>query len=104
MIELCSAMIRADIRIRRAGRELARAHTRQTSFDLGRLRQVIAAATTNATVKLTAIRESTQAVSIGDAFQMQMLMNHLSTISEMSTAVVSAASASLPLMGRDVKG
>jgi hypothetical protein len=43
-------------------------------------------------------------VSIYDMFEMQLLMNHLSQMSEMSTAVVDALNQALIDMGRDPKG
>jgi hypothetical protein len=41
-----------------------------------------------------------EAININDMFEMQMLMNHLSQLSEMSTNVVSAANAAIERMGR----
>lgn len=53
--------------------------------------------------KLQAIQEENQAISIGDMFDMQMLMNTLSQLSEMSTAVVNASNTAISAMARNLK-
>lgn len=40
---------------------------------------------------------------VADMFAMQMLMNHLSQLSEMSTSVVSAANSAISSMARNIK-
>jgi hypothetical protein len=54
--------------------------------------------------KLAAMEAMGDTVSISDMFEMQMLMNHLSQLSEMSTSVVSASNSALASMARNVKG
>jgi hypothetical protein len=44
------------------------------------------------------------AISITDMFDMQTFMNHLSQLSEMSTAVINAANTAISSMARNVKG
>jgi HD-like signal output (HDOD) protein len=45
-----------------------------------------------------------QGVGVADMFEMQMLMNHFSQLSEMSTSVVQASNAAMLSMVRNVKG
>ncbi|TPG37092.1 DUF5407 family protein [Mycolicibacterium hodleri] len=55
--------------------------------------------------KLDSMRATSgDSVSISDMFQMQMLMNHLNQMSEMSASVVSASNAAALSMARGVKG
>jgi hypothetical protein len=44
------------------------------------------------------------AISIADMFEMQMMMNHLAQLSEMSSTVVSAANAAITAMAKNAKG
>ena len=44
-----------------------------------------------------------EAISITDMFEMQMLMNKLSQLSEMSSSVISAANSAISSMARNVK-
>jgi hypothetical protein len=53
---------------------------------------------------LRRLKESDQPVSVADMFEMQMLMNHLSQLSEMSTNVVNSANAAILSMTRNLKG
>jgi hypothetical protein len=64
----------------------------------------ISAATISCKAKLLVIQKTKSAISIGDMFEMQMLMNHLSQLSEMSTAVASASNTAIASMARNVKG
>lgn len=72
-------------------------------FDVGSLFHIVNDATRSAKAKLAEIKSRRSAISIGDMFEMQMLMNHLSQLSEMSTAVVSACNAAITAMARNVK-
>jgi hypothetical protein len=54
--------------------------------------------------KIDAIKQKGDQLSIGEMFEMQMLMNHLSQMSEMSTQVVSASNQAIISMARNVKG
>jgi hypothetical protein len=76
----------------------------QSGFTVGALFQVINNAVASAKVKLSAIQANRSSISIGDMFEMQMLMNHLSQLSEMSSAVVSASNSAINRMAQNVKG
>jgi hypothetical protein len=73
-------------------------------FDMETLVRVITDATVSAKQKLDDIQARKSSISIGDMFDMQMLMNHLSQLSEMSTSVVSAANTAILSLARNVKG
>jgi len=74
------------------------------AFDVETLVKVVTDATQSAKQKLEDIKARGSAISIGDMFDMQMLMNHLSQLSEMSTSVVSASNTAILSMSRNVKG
>lgn len=76
----------------------------QSGFGVNQLFHVVHNATISAKVKIGLISARRSAISIGDMFEMQMLMNHLSQLSEMSTNVVSAANSAIMSMARNVKG
>jgi hypothetical protein len=76
----------------------------QSGFTVGALFQVINNAVASAKTKLSAIENNRSSISIGDMFEMQMLMNHLSQLSEMSTAVVSASNNAITRMAQNIKG
>jgi len=76
----------------------------QSGFSVENLFKAVEASTISAKVKLKQIGLRRSAISILDMFEMQMLMNHLSQISEMSTSVVSAANSAIQSMSRNVKG
>jgi hypothetical protein len=75
----------------------------QSGFGVQSLFKILNDATVSAKTKLLEIKNRRSAISIGDMFEMQMLMNHLSQLSEMTTAVVSAANSSIGTMARNVK-
>ncbi len=74
------------------------------AFSMEALIEIVDAATVSAKTKLNDIKARRSAISIADMFDMQMLMNHLSQMSEMSTAVVNAANSAIVSMARNVKG
>jgi hypothetical protein len=76
----------------------------QSGFSVKALFAVINKATVSAKAKLSSIQARRSAISIGDMFEMQMLMNHLSQLSEMATSVVSASNSAIADMARNVKG
>jgi len=76
----------------------------EAGFNVKALFTIVNNATVSARNKLEIIQAKRSAISIGDMFEMQMLMNHLSQLSEMSTAVVSASSSAITSMARNVKG
>ena len=75
-----------------------------SGFDVEDLFTTVHNATISAKYKINQIRERRSAISIGDMFEMQMLMNHLSQLSEMATSVVSASHNAISSMARNVKG
>jgi hypothetical protein len=76
----------------------------QSGFSVSDLFKIINDATASAKTKLLEIKNRRSAISIGDMFEMQMLMNHLSQLSEMTTSVVSAANSAIQRMAQNVKG
>lgn len=74
------------------------------ALNLQALVQIIDNATASAQNKITDIQNRASAVSIGDMFEMQILMNNLSQLSEMSTAVVSASNSAVKTMAQNVRG
>ncbi len=74
-----------------------------TGFNVQALFTLVNNATVSAKAKLLEIQGRRSAISIGDMFEMQMLMNHLSQLSEMSTNVVSASNTAISSMARNVK-
>lgn len=75
----------------------------QSGFSVAALFKVINNATISAQAKLSSIKNRRSSISIGDMFEMQMLMNHLSQLSEMATSVVSASNSAIADMARNVK-
>lgn len=75
----------------------------QGGFAVGDLFRIVNDATASAKAKLAIIKAKRSSISIADMFEMQMLMNHLSQLSEMSTNVVSASNAAIQSMARNVK-
>lgn len=76
----------------------------QSGFSVQALFTVVNNAVVSAKKKLLEIQANRSSISIGDMFEMQMLMNNLSQLSEMSTSVVNAASQAISSMARNVKG
>lgn len=76
----------------------------QTGFDVKTLMETVADATDDVKAKLAHMKQSKSSISIGDMFEMQMLMNHLTQLSEMTTNVVSASNAAIGSMARAIKG
>lgn len=72
-------------------------------FNMEDLIGVVTNATVSAKSKLDEIKANKSSISIGDMFDMQMLMNHLSQLSEMSTSVVGASNTAILSMARNVK-
>ena len=75
-----------------------------SGFDVSKLFAIVNQAVLSAKVKLSEINKNKSSISIGDMFEMQMLMNHLSQLSEMSTSVVSASNSAIQRMAQNVKG
>jgi hypothetical protein len=64
---------------------------------------IIGTATLDARKKLEKLAAQGDAINIVDMFEMQMLMNHLSQVSDMASNVVSAANSAINSMARNVK-
>lgn len=79
-------------------------NTAQTAINMNYLLDIVNSATISAKQKLAVLKARRSSISIADMFDMQMLMNHLSQLSEMSSSVVSAANSSISSMARNVKG
>lgn len=76
---------------------------KQTGFNVSDLFSLVNDATISAKTKLLQIKAQKSAISIGDMFEMQMLMNHLAQLSEMSSNIVSASNQAINSMARNVK-
>lgn len=74
----------------------------RSGFSVEQLFKLIADATKSAKTKMSNLAKNKSSVSIGDMFEMQMLMNHLSQLSEMATAVVSASNSAISSMAKNV--
>lgn len=71
--------------------------------DLDALANVVESQSTEVAEKLRRLKEKGDDVSVQDMFEMQMLMNHLSQLSEMNTSVISAANSAISSMARNIK-
>ena len=70
----------------------------RAGLDVAPLFEQIEKANEAVKTKLDYIQGETEENSIGDMFEMQMLMNHLSQISEASTSIVSAMNTAIKSM------
>jgi len=73
-------------------------------MNVSSLFQLVTSATASAQSKINSMQANSSSISIGDMFEMQMLMNHLSQLSEMATAVVSALHSAIKSMAQNVRG
>jgi len=71
------------------------------SFD--ELAKLVNEQTSKVKNKIQEMRSKGDEISIGEMFEMQMLMNLLSQLTEMSTQVVSAANQSIIQVARNIK-
>lgn len=76
----------------------------EQGFKVDFLISIVNDATVSAKNKLAILKARRSSISIADMFDMQMLMNHLSQLSEMATNVVSASNTAISSMARNVKG
>jgi hypothetical protein len=76
--------------------------TPRTGFGMDALVQFVQNATVSAKTKLAELQSRKSAISIADMFDMQMLMNHLSQLSEMTSAVVGASNQAIQSMARKI--
>jgi hypothetical protein len=76
---------------------------KQSGFDVIKMLNIVNFATASANAKIEQMRARRSSISIADMFDMQMLMNHLSQLSEMSTSVIAAANSAIQSMSRNIK-
>lgn len=72
------------------------------AFNMEDLISIVTDATIDVRNKIEDIQSRASAISIGDMFDVQMLMNHLTQLSEMSTSVVAAANTSIQSMASKI--
>ena len=96
-------VIRDDVLISRAEREFRRAHAAREGFDIAALLKTIRDATEQVKAKTETLKRKGDNIRVADLFEMQLPMNHLSQLSEMSTSVLSASNSEISEMARNVK-
>lgn len=77
--------------------------TSATSFEMNSLIAIVSSAVEAVKGKISTIKANQSSISIGDMFEMQMMMNNLAQLSEMATGVVSSAHNAINSMARNVK-
>lgn len=77
--------------------------TSRGGIEIKSLFDAVTQATDDVKKKLKILQGKGSNVSIADMFEMQMLMNRLAQLSEMSTSVVSASNSAISSMARNVK-
>ena len=75
----------------------------EVGFNINYLINVVNNASISAKAKLAVMQSRKSSISIADMFDMQMLMNHLSQLSEMATSIVSACNTSIGSVARNLK-
>ncbi len=85
------------------GKNKELAGTVQAGFAMTVLSDLVQGATADAKTKLATLQNEGSTVSIANMFDMQLLMNRLSQLSEMSSTVMSAAHTTFNSMTRNVK-
>ena len=103
VIGWCDAIIRDRARVSTAERHSRRAHGVDARMETADPSETIKQAIADVQAKLGLLKQRGEQISIVDMFQMQMLMNHLSQLSEMSTSVLSASNSAIASMARNVK-
>lgn len=78
--------------------------TDNTHIDYKAMLDTLSAATSNVQKRMEDLKSKGSNLAITDMFEMQMLMNNLSQLSEMSTSIVSASNSAISSMARNVKG
>jgi hypothetical protein len=73
-------------------------------FDFRDMAAIVGAKTLDVQRQFKALASKGDAINVAEMFQMQMAMNQLSQLSEMSSSVMSAANTSIASMARNVKG
>lgn len=78
--------------------------TPEQPFSMSALVSIVNNAALSVQTKIAQMQSQESSISIGDMFDMQMLMNHLQQLSEMTTSVVSSANTVIMDMARNIKG
>ena len=73
------------------------------TYNMGSLITLVASLSAQAKGKIDDIVDRGENISIADMFDMQMSMNHLAQMSEMSSSVVNASNQSIMSMARNIK-
>jgi len=76
--------------------------TKRASFEMEELSSIIEENMKTVKEMLGKLRSQGDEISIGDMFQMQMLMNHLSQLSEMCSSVVAASNQAVMAMASKI--
>jgi hypothetical protein len=72
------------------------------TINFSNLISIIESATSKAKAKIEDLQSHQDNVSIGDMFEMQIVMNTLTQLSELSTAIVSASNSAIRSMAQNV--
>ncbi|MBV9005774.1 MAG: DUF5407 family protein [Solirubrobacterales bacterium] len=105
MESLCTGIIRDADTVAAALRHARQAHISRPSVSeitAAALSAILSRATSDVKKKLDALIKS-EGVLVSDMFEMQMLMNHLSQLSEMAASITSATNSAISAMARNVK-
>jgi Family of unknown function (DUF5407) len=105
MESLCAGIIRDANTVAAARAAARRAHLAGRASPAATpedLAAIVSRATADVKKKMNALTNSDH-ISISDMFEMQMLMNHLSQLSEMASSIVSATNSAITSMARNVK-
>lgn len=86
-----------------ASRNPATDINRLNQFDVASMLDRVNQATKAVEQKLEQLKNRGENISIADMFEMQLMMNKLAQLSEMSTSVVSASNSAIASMARNVK-
>jgi hypothetical protein len=74
-----------------------------TSEEIAKLLDTYRVATDDVKRRLETLQAKGDNISVTDMFEMQMMMNKLSQLSEMSTSVISSVNSAIQSMARNVK-
>ncbi|MFZ0386419.1 MAG: DUF5407 family protein [Solirubrobacteraceae bacterium] len=103
VIGWCDAIIRDGARVSAAQRHSRRSHAVDASVDTADPSEAIKQATADVQARLELLKQQGEQISIVDMFEMQILMNKLSQLSEMSSSILSASNSAIASMARNVK-
>jgi hypothetical protein len=103
VIGWCDAIIRDGARVSAAQRHSRRSHAVDARVDTADPSEAIKQATADVQARLELLKQQGEQISIVDMFEMQILMNKLSQLSEMSSSILSASNSAIASMARNVK-